>query len=87
MATKAYSRWTRGREVDKELEPADRLIARLRTFDGNVERFSRGQFGRVLAARWIGAPALEGRHLALDVVSLSILSREPRSPQAPVIAL
>jgi probable phosphoglycerate mutase len=32
---------------------ADRLIAQLRTLQGNVAIFSHGHFGRVLAARWM----------------------------------
>ncbi|MGC2224456.1 MAG: histidine phosphatase family protein, partial [Methylocella sp.] len=44
---------------------ADRLIAHLRALDGNVALFSHGQFGCVLAARWIGLPVLEGQHFAL----------------------
>jgi probable phosphoglycerate mutase len=76
-----------GESADQILERADRLIARLRTFDGNVALFSHGEFGRVLAARWIGAPVLEGQHLALDAASLSILGHEPPHPATPVIAL
>jgi probable phosphoglycerate mutase len=46
-----------------------------------------GQFGRVLAARWIGAPVLEAQHFALDAASLSILGHEPPHPETPVVAL
>ncbi len=35
---------------------ADRLIARLLALSGNIALFSHGQFGSVLAARWIGMP-------------------------------
>jgi probable phosphoglycerate mutase len=76
-----------GESADQILERADRLIARLRTLERNVALFSHGHFGRALAARWIGAPALEGRHLALDPASLSILGHEPPHPDTPVIAL
>jgi probable phosphoglycerate mutase len=76
-----------GESVAQILDRADRLIARLRTFEGNVALFSHGEFGRVLAARWIGAPVLEGRHLALGTASLSILGHEPPHPATPVIAL
>ena len=68
-------------------ERADRLIARLRTLEGNVALFSHGEFGRVLAARWIGAPVLEGQNFALGTASLSILGYEPPHPETPVIAL
>ncbi len=66
---------------------ADRLIARLLALEGNVALFSHGEFGRVLAARWIGLPGIEGQHFALDAASLSILGHEPRHPAVRVIAL
>ena len=68
-------------------ERADRLIARLRALDGNIALFSHGEFGRVAAARWIGAPVLEGQNFALGTASLSILGYEPPHPETPVIAL
>lgn len=68
-------------------ERADRLIARLRTVDGKVALFSHGQFGGVLAARWIGLPLAEARHFPLGTASLSILSFNPNHPDVPVIAL
>ncbi|WP_428375495.1 histidine phosphatase family protein [Lichenicoccus sp.] len=66
---------------------ADRLIARLRSGQGNVALFSHGQFACVLAARWIAAPVLEAEHLALTTASLSILRYNPAHPDIPVIAL
>jgi probable phosphoglycerate mutase len=61
--------------------------ASLRKLGRNVAQFSHGQFGRVLAARWIGAPVFEGQHLALHGASLGILGHEPHHPETPVIAL
>jgi broad specificity phosphatase PhoE len=66
---------------------ADRLIARLRALDGNVALFSHGQFGSVLAARWIELPPLEGEHFRLSPASVSILGCDPHHPEVPVIAL
>jgi probable phosphoglycerate mutase len=66
---------------------ADRLIARLQGFEGNVALFSHRHFGCVLAARWIGAPAVEGQHFALSPASLSILGHEASHPGTRVIAL
>ena len=66
---------------------ADRLIARLRTLDGKVALFSHGQFGGVLAVRWIGLPLAEARHFPLGTASLSIFSFNPQHPDVPVIAL
>jgi probable phosphoglycerate mutase len=68
-------------------ERADRLIARLRTLDGKVALFSHGQFGGVLAARWIGLPLAQARHFPLGTASLSIFSFNAHHPEVPVIAL
>jgi len=68
-------------------ERADQLIARLRELTGNVVLFSHGQFGRALAARWIGLPVAEGRHLAIDPASISILGSEIEHPDRRVISL
>ncbi len=66
---------------------ADRLIARLRTLEGNVALFSHGQFGSALAVRWIALPLLEAQHFPLGTTSLSILTYDPHHPETPVIAL
>jgi probable phosphoglycerate mutase len=66
---------------------ADRLIARLHDLTGKVALFSHGQFGRVLAARWIGLPVAHGQHLAIDPASVSILSFAKDHPGRRIIAL
>jgi probable phosphoglycerate mutase len=66
---------------------ADRLIAKLQGLEGGVALFSHRQFGCVLAARWIGLPAIEGQHFALGPASLSILGHEASHPKTRVIAL
>jgi broad specificity phosphatase PhoE len=76
-----------GEMPDEIAARADRLIARLRALSGNIALFSHGEFGRVLALRWIDAPVLMGRNLALGTASLSIFGYEPRHPDTPVIAL
>lgn len=65
----------------------DRLIARLRTLDGNVALFSHGHLCRVLGARWIGLSVEQAEHLLLDTAALSILSYAHDRPDAPAIAL
>ncbi len=65
---------------------ADRVIARLRTLNGDVALFSHGQFGCCLAARWIGLPVLEAQHFQLDPASVSILGWNPKRPGLAVIA-
>jgi probable phosphoglycerate mutase len=66
---------------------ADRLIARLCALGGNIALFSHGQFGVVLAARWIGLPVIEALHFSLGTASLSILAHAPAHPAVRVIAL
>ena len=66
---------------------ADRLIAHLRTMEGNVALFSHGQFGGVLAARWIGLSIVEAQHFPLGTASLSILGDDPHHPEVPVLEL
>jgi probable phosphoglycerate mutase len=66
---------------------ADRLIARLRTMEGNIALFSHGEFGLAFAARWIGLPVEAGRHFILHTASLSILTTNPAHTHVPVIAL
>ena len=68
-------------------ERADRLIARLRDLTGNVIAFSHGQFGRALAARWIGLPVTQGQHFAIAPASISILGFEADHPHRRVISL
>ena len=66
---------------------ADRLIANLRKLDGKVALFSHGQFGCVLAARWIGLPVINGPHFVLGTASLSVFGYDPDHPTVPVISL
>jgi probable phosphoglycerate mutase len=68
-------------------ERADLLIARLRDLTGNVVLFSHGQFGQVLAARWIGLPVTQGQHFAIAPASISILGFETDHPTRRVISL
>ena len=77
-----------GGETPKQISTrADRLIAQLRTLDGNIALFSHGHFGRVLAARWIGLPVSEGQHFLLGTASFSIFDYEHNQADSPVIAL
>jgi len=59
---------------------ADRVIARCADVGGDVALFAHGHVLRILAARWLGFPAVVGRMLALDTASLSVLghAREER---------
>ena len=66
---------------------ADRLIARLRTLEGDLAIFSHGHFGRVLAARWIGLPLEQAQHFLLNTASLSILGYGHNLADEPAIIL
>ncbi len=66
---------------------ADRFIARLLTWEGNIAIFSHGQFGSVLAMRWLGLPTVTARHFPLTTASLSLLTFDTHHPDIPVIAL
>ena len=71
-------------------ERADHLISRLidaSDLTGNVIAFSHGQFGRALAARWIGLPVTQGQHFAIAPASISILGFEADHPHRRVISL
>jgi|ERR1043166_2867649 probable phosphoglycerate mutase len=55
---------------------ADRIVARLRAVQGDALVFAHGHFLRVLTARWLGFPVLEGLHFKLSAGSVGILSYE-----------
>ncbi len=76
-----------GESPDQVSARADQLISRLRKLEGNVALFSHGQFGRVLAARWIGMPVGQAQHFLLRTASLSILGFEHDRAEVPAIIL
>jgi probable phosphoglycerate mutase len=57
---------------------ADRVLARAAAAAarGPVALFSHGHFLRVLGARWVGLAPEAGRHLGLDVATISVLGHE-----------
>ncbi len=65
---------------------ADRVIARLRTINGNVLLFSSGHILRILGARWLGLEPAGGQYFALSTASLSELGYE-HTKSEPVIKL
>ena len=50
----------------------DRVIARVRAVEGACALFAHGHVLRVLAARWLGLRATEGRRFLLDTATLNI---------------
>jgi broad specificity phosphatase PhoE len=65
-----------GERLDQVAARADRVIEAIEAAGGNVAIVSHGHFLRVLAARWLQLPAVEGRRLTLDTATLSLLGHE-----------
>jgi broad specificity phosphatase PhoE len=65
-----------GETVEQVGARVDRVIARASEVGGEVALFAHGHVLRILAARWLGLPASEGRYFALDTASLSRLGYE-----------
>jgi broad specificity phosphatase PhoE len=66
-------------------ERANRVVQRVRGFQGNVLLFSSGHFIRVIADRWLGQdPGYVGRYVLLSTASLSAVGYEHNLSQ-PVI--
>lgn len=75
-----------GESVSEIGTRADRVVARLRTLDGNSLLFSSAHFLRVLASRWLVQDVSFGRSIVLDTASVSILGYD-HSKSEPVIRL
>ena len=58
----------------------DRVVDRIRSHGGRVLCFAHGHALRALAARWIDQPVAEGRFLALDTATVSVLGYERETP-------
>jgi broad specificity phosphatase PhoE len=65
-----------GECLDEVAARADRLVERLTSAGGDVAVVSHGHLLRVLAARWLELPAVEGRRFALDTATVSLLGTE-----------
>jgi broad specificity phosphatase PhoE len=65
-----------GETADQVGVRADRVVERALAADGDVALFAHGHLLRVLAARWIGLPAVWGGQLGLHTGSISELGFE-----------
>lgn len=65
-----------GESADAVGERADRAIARCLAAPGPVAVFAHGHFLRIMAARWMGLPAVAGGHLSLGTATVSTLGWE-----------
>lgn len=69
-----------GETVEQVGARADRVLARVRGAGGHVALFAHGHLLRILAARWLRLPAVDGRYLGLDTASVSVLGQEHDQP-------
>jgi len=69
-----------GETVDEVGARADRVIARVREAPGDVLCFAHGHVLRILAARWLALPAVDGRLFALSPATVSVLGWEREAP-------
>jgi broad specificity phosphatase PhoE len=69
-----------GETADEVTDRLDRVVARTGAVDGRVLVFGHGHALRVLAARWLGLPAADGRHFRLDTATVSALGHERENP-------
>lgn len=65
-----------GETAEQVSARADRVIARVRSIEGDALAFSHGHLLRVLAARWLGQDGRAGRYYALDAGTISTLGWE-----------
>ena len=70
--------WPGGEDGDQVAARADRVIERLSAEapGARVALVGHGHFSRVLAVRWLGTAVADGRWLALDTGSVSLLGWE-----------
>ena len=55
---------------------AERVLTRVRAVDGDVALFAHGHILRIIAARWLEQPAIEGARYYLATATLSVLGWE-----------
>lgn len=76
-----WSHPTPGAESAAEVAArSDRVVERVRAAHGPVLAFAHGHSLRVLAARWLGLDATQGRLLRLDTATVSVLGWERETP-------
>jgi broad specificity phosphatase PhoE len=75
-----------GETLDAIAARADRVIDRIRARSGDVLLFAHRDILRVLAARWLGMPAREGRGFYLAPASVSMLGYD-HGLDEPIIRL
>ena len=69
-----------GESIDSVARRVDRVIASVRRGEGDVALVGHGHTLRVLGARWLALPPADGRLLALDTATVSVLGWEREVP-------
>jgi broad specificity phosphatase PhoE len=69
-----------GETAAQVTERLDRVVNRLRAYEGRSLVFGHGHALRALAARWIEQPVSEGRFFRLDTATICTLSYERETP-------
>lgn len=64
---------------------AERFVARVREIKGDVLAFSSGHIIRMIAARWLGLPPIDGRFFYCRPASVGVLGYEHNSYNEPII--
>jgi probable phosphoglycerate mutase len=75
-----WSVWTHpitgGESIEQVGARADRVIDRLHRLDGTTALVAHSHLLRILAARWLELPPVEGRRFTLDNTTISVLGWE-----------
>ncbi len=78
--TAGWSVWTHpitgGESIEQVGARADRVIARVQSMDGTTALVAHSHLLRILAARWLELPPIEGRRFTLDNTTISVLGWE-----------
>ena len=69
-----------GETAEEVTTRLDRVVERARTLEGRTLVFAHGHCLRALAARWLGLPVTDGRHLKLGTATVSVLGWERETP-------
>jgi probable phosphoglycerate mutase len=69
-----------GETLEQVAARAARVVDRVRSIEGDVALFAHGHILRVITARWLEQPSVEGARYYLSTASLSVLGWERETP-------
>jgi probable phosphoglycerate mutase len=70
-----------GETAEEVAARADSVLADARAADTDVVLVGHGHFSRVLVSRWLGRPATDGVHFAMDAAGWAVLGEERGVPR------